>query len=287
MIIEPSIRAVPEVSRRTLAVTAAVFWGGFLALYTLRGALLGTADPGGALVRRVVVVSAAMLLAWLMAFGLTRLGRGRLWPTLVWTAVLSAPAAMLFATINLLVFDVLAPMDAGACGARNACSVANLAPAIVDLAVNRWFVFAAWGVLNLLVRTYAQHRRGAAFELTEADERPEAADVVLDAIWAPTRGGTVKIPITTIRRVEAERDYVRIVSDQGSHLLRIPMARMQARLDAERFVRVHRSMLLRADDIIGLRRVEGAWMALDRSGVLVRVGRRYLDEARRRLGVMG
>lgn len=277
-------RPALTVSPRTLAISTAGFWGGFLALYTLRGALLGGADPTGAFWRRAVVVCVAIAVAWLMASALARLGRGRLWPTLVWTALLSAPAATLFAMSNFLVFDVLAPLDPGACGAKRACSVASLAPAVVDLAINRWFVFVAWGVLILLVRTHAQRRTAASAGASDASEGGEAGG---DAIWAPMRGGSVRIPMATIRRVEAERDYVRIISDQGSYLLRAPMATMHTRLGPSGFVRVHRSTLLRIEDVVGLRRVDGAWMAIDRAGDLVRIGRRYLEEARRRLGALG
>ncbi len=275
MIVEPSTRAASGPSPRAVALMTVAFWGGFLALYTLRGAVVGMSDPAGAFARRLAVVMIAAGAALLMRAAVGRLGRGRMARTLGWTVLLAAPAAAVFALANVLAFDVLAPLDAGACGARGDCSAAGLAPAVADLALNRWFVFIAWGVLDLLVRLWARP--------AEAVSREESQDP--DALWAPTRGGLARIPLAEIRRVEAERDYVRIVAEQGSYLLRAPLATMQARLDPDRFVRVHRSTLLRADDIVGLRRANGAWVALDHAGQATRVGRRYLDAVRRRLGV--
>lgn len=107
-----------------------------------------------------------------------------------------------------------------------------------------------------------------------------------DGFWVPSRGAMVRVPTSSIVRVEAERDYVRLVADGRTHLLRASMTAIEERLDRTSFVRVHRSTILRVDAIDRLEHLGGgAWAAIDAAGRLTRIGRRHLADVRSRLGV--
>jgi two-component system, LytTR family, response regulator AlgR len=109
-----------------------------------------------------------------------------------------------------------------------------------------------------------------------------------DSFWVPSRGGMVRIDADAIRRIDAERDYVRLSVSGRSFLLREPISAIEARLDPSRFVRIHRSAILRADTIVGLRHLgAGAWAAMDEAGQASRIGRSFLARVRERLGCTG
>ena len=104
-------------------------------------------------------------------------------------------------------------------------------------------------------------------------------------LWVPSRGGMVRIAAAMIRRIDAERDYVRLTVPGRSYLLRETISALESRLDSKRFVRIHRSSILRADTIAGLRHLgAGAWAVVDETGQPSRIGRSFLARVREQLG---
>ena len=102
--------------------------------------------------------------------------------------------------------------------------------------------------------------------------------------WVPSRGSMVRLAASSIRRVDAERDYVRLTTDERSYLLREPISAIEARLDPALFVRIHRSAMLRNDTIKELRHTGGGvWAAIDEAGQPTRIGRSYLARLREQL----
>ncbi len=73
--------------------------------------------------------------------------------------------------------------------------------------------------------------------------------------------------------VEAQGDYVRVTSDDGSHLVRESISSLTSAWAAHGFLRIHRSFLVRASAISGVRNVDGR-----RS---VQIGDRELPVSRR------
>ena len=57
------------------------------------------------------------------------------------------------------------------------------------------------------------------------------------------------VKVDTIDWIEASRNYVKIHCDHEVYTMRETMARMEARLDPERFLRIHRSTLVNIDRI--------------------------------------
>jgi len=59
-----------------------------------------------------------------------------------------------------------------------------------------------------------------------------------------SRGRIVFLPVSDIRWISAEENYVRITTHTETHLLRETMARLEEKLDPEMFLRVHRSSIV-------------------------------------------
>jgi two-component system LytT family response regulator len=59
-----------------------------------------------------------------------------------------------------------------------------------------------------------------------------------------SRGRIVFLPVSDIRWISAEENYVRISTQNETHLLRETMARLEEKLDPEMFLRVHRSSIV-------------------------------------------
>jgi DNA-binding LytR/AlgR family response regulator len=57
-------------------------------------------------------------------------------------------------------------------------------------------------------------------------------------------GNTKLIPRSAVRWVEAQGDYARLFTSDGSHLVRIPLAQLEERWEKAGFVRIHRSYLV-------------------------------------------
>ena len=109
--------------------------------------------------------------------------------------------------------------------------------------------------------------------------------VWLDELWVPHRSELVRIAASSIDRIDAERDYVRLHVGPASYLLLHTVSGLEARLDPARFIRLHRSTIVRRDRIRGLRHDGlGAWSAELEDGAMVRIGRTYLARAKAMAG---
>ncbi|MEJ8278483.1 LytR/AlgR family response regulator transcription factor [Pseudonocardia spirodelae] len=86
-----------------------------------------------------------------------------------------------------------------------------------------------------------------------------------------------------VRFVEAHGDYVRLHVPAGSHLVRIPLSRLEEHWDAHRFVRVHRSFLLHLPAVRELRSDAGGGLLAHTDAGDVPVSRRHARDLREQL----
>ncbi len=77
-------------------------------------------------------------------------------------------------------------------------------------------------------------------------------------------GTTKLVPRSSVRWVEAQGDYARLHTPEGSHLVRIPLSQLEDRWSEVGFVRIHRSFLVALPLVTELR--------MSASGYVVRVG---------------
>ncbi|MFI6938125.1 LytR/AlgR family response regulator transcription factor [Streptomyces sp. NPDC050418] len=106
-----------------------------------------------------------------------------------------------------------------------------------------------------------------------APSAPIAVDSAPDQIAVELGGITRFIPVDAIAYVEAHGDYARLHTDEGSHLVRIPLSTLEERWAARGFVRIHRRHLVALGRIDELR--------LDAGATTVRVGGAELAVSRR------
>jgi two-component system response regulator AlgR len=108
-----------------------------------------------------------------------------------------------------------------------------------------------------------------------------AASRWAEEFWVPHRSEMVRIAAADIERIDAERDYMRLTVGGRSFLLHQTISELERRLDPERFVRLHRSTIVRRDRITALGHDgDGAWRAELCDGSTVRIGRTYQAIAR-------
>jgi two-component system LytT family response regulator len=94
------------------------------------------------------------------------------------------------------------------------------------------------------------------------------------------------LPVDQVVWIEAEGMYVRLhTRAQASHLHRASLSSLEAALDPQQFVRIHRSAIVNIDMVAELRQdAHGDYVAVLRTGSEVRVGRRFRDRLYQRLG---
>jgi two-component system LytT family response regulator len=91
-----------------------------------------------------------------------------------------------------------------------------------------------------------------------------------------SRGRIVFLPVTDIRWIGAEENYVRICTEKETHLLRETMAHLEERLDPQMFLRVHRSSIVNLQYVKEVRTEQnGDFMVLMVNGQRVAMSRSY------------
>ncbi|MGH3615188.1 MAG: LytR/AlgR family response regulator transcription factor [Pseudonocardia sp.] len=108
-----------------------------------------------------------------------------------------------------------------------------------------------------LDRILALRVAGAVEAVREENSEDEVIPVEL-------AGTTKLVPRSAVRYVEAQGDYARLHTQEGSHLVRIPLSVLEDRWREAGFVRIHRSFLVSLPLVTELR--------LSGSGYVVRVG---------------
>jgi DNA-binding LytR/AlgR family response regulator len=126
------------------------------------------------------------------------------------------------------------------------------------------------GAVDYLLKPLRSERLSASIDRILASRVTGAAEPVReesgeDEVIPVELAGTTKlVPRSAVRYVEAQGDYARLHTHEGSHLVRIPLSVLEDRWRDAGFVRIHRSFLVSLPLVTELR--------LSGSGYLVRVG---------------
>lgn len=109
-----------------------------------------------------------------------------------------------------------------------------------------------------------------------------------DRLVVRESGRAVIIHMAEIERIEAAGNYCEIHTTRETHLLRQPISRLEAELDPQRFIRIHRSSIVRHDRI---RQIEtsfqGDYVVTLRDGTRLPAGRTYRQAIQDLLGRSG
>jgi two-component system response regulator AlgR len=194
---------------------------------------------------------------------------------------------------DLVLLDMTMPELDGLAVAR-ALTGRKPRPAVVFVTAHENFAVEAFDLdaVDYVLKPVTPERleRAVLRALERRGERGQEVGDWLTEFWVPYRSELLRIAATDVDRIDAERDYVRLHvggkdGTARSYLLLQTVTGLEARLDPARFIRLHRSTILRRDRIVGLRHDGlGVWSAELDDGSAVRIGRTYLAKAKAMAG---
>ena len=189
---------------------------------------------------------------------------------------------------DLVLLDITMPELDGLAVAR-ALTKRELAPAVVFVTAHENFAVEAFDLdaFDYVLKPVTPERLERAVDraLARRSTRARGEPKWLSEFWVPYRSELLRIAAADVERIDAERDYVRLHVNGRSYLLLQTVSGLEARLDPRRFIRLHRSTILRRDRITGLRHDGlGVWSAELDNGTMVRIGRTYLSRAKAMAG---
>lgn len=200
----------------------------------------------------------------------------------------AALAAITELSPELVLLDMTMPELDGLAVAR-ALIKRDQAPAVVFVTAHENFAVEAFDLdaVDYVLKPVTPERleRAVVRAIARRSTRVRGEPQWLTEFWVPYRSELLRIAAADVERIDAERDYVRLHVGGRSYLLLQTVSGLEARLDPERFIRLHRSTILRRDRITGLRHDGlGVWSAELDDATMVRIGRTYLSRAKAMAG---
>lgn len=113
----------------------------------------------------------------------------------------------------------------------------------------------------------------------------KAGNKYLERLVIKAGGRIYFLETTEIDWIEAEGNYVSVHSGKKSHLLRETISSLEGQLDPKKFVRVHRSSIVRIDRIQELQPwFHGEYRIILQNGTQLTLSRNYRDKLQEALG---
>ncbi|MBV7258596.1 LytR/AlgR family response regulator transcription factor [Erythrobacter crassostreae] len=193
---------------------------------------------------------------------------------------------------DLILLDMTMP-ELDGLGVARKLGESDDPPAVIFVTAHDHFAVEAFDLeaIDYVLKPVSADRLERAIERAVArkGERKESGSRWLDELWVPHRSELLRIAVSEVHQIDAERDYVRLhvgtAETPRSYLLLQTIAGLEARLDPDEFIRIHRSTILRRDNIRGLRHDGlGVWSAELQSGEALRIGRTYLSKVKAMAG---
>lgn len=190
---------------------------------------------------------------------------------------------------DLVLLDLTMPEMDGLTVARRLGGSTD-APAVIFVTAHDEFAVEAFDLdaIDYVLKPVAPDRLERAIGRVMARRgrpRPVPQSEWLEEFWVPHRSELVRIPAIDVQRIDAERDYVRLHVPGQSYLLLQTITSLEHRLDPGKFIRIHRSCILRRDFVAGLRHEGlGVWSAETSDGDSLRIGRSYLPAVKKMAG---
>ncbi|RIV86533.1 LytR/AlgR family response regulator transcription factor [Aurantiacibacter zhengii] len=192
---------------------------------------------------------------------------------------------------DLLLLDMTMPGKDGLQVAAEAGKM-DTPPAVIFVTAHENFAVEAFDLeaIDYVLKPVATERLERAIERALARKARRAGQAEgesdwLGEFWVPHRSELLRIDASEVYRIDAERDYVRLHVGETSYLLLQTIAGLEEKLDPEKFIRIHRSTILRRDFITGLKHEGlGVWCAELADGKELRIGRTYLKKVKAMAG---
>ena len=118
-------------------------------------------------------------------------------------------------------------------------------------------------------------------EWRATERAPAQKSKWINEFWVQNRGEMLRIDAAQVDLIEAERDYMRLHLGARSWLIHQTIKSLEARMNPDQFMRIHRSKMIRREGIVGLKHHgDGAWSVDLGEGGVHRIGRTYLHDVK-------
>jgi two-component system, LytTR family, response regulator len=116
-------------------------------------------------------------------------------------------------------------------------------------------------------------------------EQLQARPRYLSRLSVRVRGRIVLIDVNTVDWLQAADNYVTVHVGSREYLLRETLTALEAKLDPDRFVRIHRSTIVRLDRVLELQpATHGDFDVRLRDGTVLTLSRKWREQVERALG---
>lgn len=160
-------------------------------------------------------------------------------------------------------------------------------PAVIFVTAFDQYAVAAFDVaaVDYLLKPVSPERLARALarvrEWRSSERAPKQKSKWISEFWVQNRGEMLRIDAGQVDLIEAERDYMRLHVGGRSWLIHQTIKSLEARMDPEQFMRIHRSKMIRREGIVGLKHHgDGAWSVDLGEGGVHRIGRTYLHDVK-------
>jgi two-component system, LytTR family, response regulator len=127
-------------------------------------------------------------------------------------------------------------------------------------------------------RERIQHLVRRLAGLVETRQEAARAPRYLERLVIREVGRVTLLSVEDVDWVEAEDNYVQVHAGERSHLVRQPLRELEARLDPERFARIHRSTLVNLQRVQELRPLlHGEYQVILRDRTMLKLSRGYRE----------
>ena len=189
---------------------------------------------------------------------------------------------------DLVLLDMTMPEIDGLSVARKLAQQ-DTRPAVIFVTAHDHFAVEAFDLdaVDYVLKPVATDRLERAIDraMARRGESDAKASEWLEELWVPHRSELLRIEVSQVSQIDAERDYVRLHVGERTYLLLQTIAGLEKRLDPSEFIRIHRSTILRKDAIRGLRHDGlGVWSVELEDGEALRIGRTYLPKVKAMAG---
>ncbi len=160
-------------------------------------------------------------------------------------------------------------------------------PAVIFVTAFDQYAVAAFDVaaVDYLLKPVSPDRLARALarvrEWRATERAPTQKSKWINEFWVQNRGEMLRIDAGQVDLIEAERDYMRLHVGARSWLIHQTIKSLEARMNPDQFLRIHRSKMVRRAGIAGLRHHgDGAWSVDLSEGGVHRIGRTYLHDVK-------